>query len=614
VGRAAARGAGPRPAPPTPTTLISTRQPTRSIPATPAPQATASAPRTCHRDRRVPAPNAPCRLARVHRGRAGRRATPAASLAWGPARTTPRPWVPVPGSVRAAAGRDRRARVARVPRRGTTFISRTNRGLRPVAVPLPRVDRAQAGSPVRRPAALVQAAPRRDRPSVVLGARAGQTPGTGKELTPGPIPAMTRTPPARAEGSGQSRAGQAPRAAASMALPVGETGAALTSTGLTSTDPRGTGRTSTAGTSTVPGSTSPASTSPSAALSNTGPASGVLNTTALASAGLGLTDLSGIDLASAGPGPTDLSSITPASTALSSTGRTSMARTSTVPGGATPASTGPASPVPSSTVLSSTVLNRAPDGTALTGTGLTRMVRDSTGLTNTDLSGTTPMNTAPTSAAVASTAPGSTGQGSTGQGSTGQGRRSLRGRRRSGKGRSPRTRSPRESRARTSSRLENQARSRTDPGCGAMARLGSRIPARVPMCPAGTRTDPARTNSDQGIRDRMGPVTREPATARRSRAGPEDHPGQWGRAVLGSLARVLVSMAPDTPVAGRTVQDSPDLAGTAPERAGRAVGRPRRPRGSPSQAPGRAVSATRRAAGSSPPPARPGRGIGRAGT
>jgi len=162
-----------------------------------------------------------------------------------------------------------------------------------------------------------------------------------------------------------------------------------------------------------------------------------------------------------------------------------------------------------------------------------------------------------------------------------------------------------------------------------MARPGSRIPApaRVPMRQAGTRTDRARANSDQGTRGRTGPATRTPATVRPRRAGPGDpedpeDPGQWGRAVLDSLARVLVSPAPGIPVAVRTVRDSPDPAGTAQgrlaadaERAGRAVSRPRRPsrpKGSPSLAPGRAVSAIRRATGSIPAPARPGRGIGQA--
>jgi hypothetical protein len=159
-----------------------------------------------------------------------------------------------------------------------------------------------------------------------------------------------------------------------------------------------------------------------------------------------------------------------------------------------------------------------------------------------------------------------------------------------------------------------------------MARPGSRIPApaRVPMRQAGTRTDRTRANSDQGTRGRTGPATRAPATVRPRRAGPEDaeDPGQWGRAVLDSLARVLVSPAPGIPVAARTVRGSPDLAGTAQgrpaadaERAGRAVSRPRRPRrpkGSPSQAAGRAVSAIPRATGSIPAPARPGRGIGQA--
>jgi hypothetical protein len=159
-----------------------------------------------------------------------------------------------------------------------------------------------------------------------------------------------------------------------------------------------------------------------------------------------------------------------------------------------------------------------------------------------------------------------------------------------------------------------------------MARPGSRIPApaRVPMRQAGTRTGRARANSDQGTRDRTGPATLAPATVRPRLAGPEDaeDPGQWGRVALGSLARVLVSTVPDIPVAVRTVRDSPDPADTAQgppaadaERAGPAVSRPShtsRPQGSPSQAPGRAVSATRRATGSIPAPARPGRGTGQA--
>jgi hypothetical protein len=241
----------------------------------------------------------------------------------------------------------------------------------------------------------------------------------------------------------------------------------------------------------------------------------------------------------------------------------------------------------------------APGGTALTGTGLTSMAPNGTGLARTE--------------------PSSTGLSSTGLSNSGPRRQGRPDRRSSGQERSPRTRS----------RRENQARRRTGREREPMARPGSRIlaPARVPMRQAGTRTDRAQANSDQGTRGRTGPATRTPATVRPRRAGPEDaeDPGQWGRAVLDSLARVLVSPALGIPVAVRTVRDSPDPAGTAlgrpavdAERAGRAVSRPRRPRrpsrpkGSPSQAAGRAVSAIRRATGSIPAPARPDRGIGQA--
>jgi len=151
-------------------------------------------------------------------------------------------------------------------------------------------------------------------------------------------------------------------------------------------------------------------------------------------------------------------------------------------------------------------------------------------------------------------------------------------------------------------------------------RLGSRIraAARVPMRQAGTRTGPAQANSDQGTQDRTGRATLARATARPRPAGPGDaeDPGQWGRAVLDSLARVPGSMAPGIPVAIRTVRDSPDPAGTVrgrraagAERAGRAVSLPR---SSPSQAAGRAVLATRRATGSIQAFARPGGGTGQA--
>jgi len=230
------------------------------------------------------------------------------------------------------------------------------------------------------------------------------------------------------------------------------------------------------------------------------------------------------------------------------------------------------------------VLNRtAPGSTALTGTGLTSMV------------------------------PNSTGPARMGPGSTGPRRRGRRARRRSGRERSPQTRS----------RRESLARARTGREWAPAARPGSRIraPARVPTRQAGTRTDLARANSDQGTRDRTGPGARAPATVRPRPAGPGDaeDPGQWGRAALDSLARVLGSMAPGIPVAVRTVRDSPDPAGTVQgcraagaERAGRAVSRPTRPKNSPSQAAGRAVLATRPATGSIQALVRPGRGTGQA--
>src|SRR6185437_5996377 len=227
---------------------ISTRLLTPLIPVTAATrEATASAPPTCQQHLRVPAPSAPCR-----HGRAGsRRATPAVSAAWAPARTTPLPPASVPGRARAAAGRDRRAGVALALRPGMTFLSRTNRGLRPVAALLPRVGRAQAVSPVPRLAVPGRAGPRRDRPEAVLDARDGQTPGTGKD----PIPAMTRIPgtrlPVRDSGSGRARVCRTPRAARTT-VPAGASAAQSTASGgtvrarqdPTSTVPMSTGVTS----------------------------------------------------------------------------------------------------------------------------------------------------------------------------------------------------------------------------------------------------------------------------------------------------------------------------------------------------------------------------------
>jgi hypothetical protein len=70
------------------------------------------------------------------------------------------------------------------------------------------------------------------------------------------------------------------------------------------------------------------------------------------------------------------------------------------------------------------------------------------------------------------------------------------------------------------------------------------------MRQAGIRTGPAQANSDQGAQDRTGRATLARATVRPRPAGPGDaeDPGQWGRAVLDSLARVLGSMAPGIPV------------------------------------------------------------------
>ena len=130
----------------------------------------------------------------------------------GPRQDDAPPPAPVPGRDRVAAGRDRRVRIALALRGGMTFLSRTNRGLRPVAALLPRVDRAQAGSPVPRLAVPGRAAPLRDRSPTVRDDRDGQTRGTNKDLTR----AMTRTPdtrlPARTGGSGPPRAGRTPQA------------------------------------------------------------------------------------------------------------------------------------------------------------------------------------------------------------------------------------------------------------------------------------------------------------------------------------------------------------------------------------------------------------------
>lgn len=132
---------------------------------------------------------------------------------------------------------------------------------------------------------------------------------------------------------------------------------------------------------------------------------------------------------------------------------------------------------------------------------------------------------------------------------------------------------------------------------------------------AGTRTGPAQANSDQGTQDRTDRATLARATPRPRPAGPggAEDPGQWDRAALDSLARVLDSMAQG---AVRTVWDSLDPTGTVrgrrvagAERAGRAVSLSR---SSPSQAAGRAVLATRHATGAIQALARPGSGTAQA--
>jgi hypothetical protein len=522
-----------------------------------------------------------------------------------------------------------------------TFLSRTNRGLRPVAALLPHADRAPAGSPVPRLAVPGRADPRRGRPAAVRDARDGRTPGTDKD----PIPAMTRILgtrlPVLDSGNGRALAGRTPQAARTT-VPAGASAAQSRASGGTvrarqdpaSTVPMNTGlasgvaRTATSGTgltargtgaaliSTAQGSPDLTRTGlsgtgrPSTAVVTAAPSSTALSSAALASQAPGNTGPTSTDLRRTAPGSTALASMAQASAVLNNTGPTS-----TDLGSILPASTGPRRTALSSTGLSSAApASEALNTTALASTspmGLRRITPAGTDLTSMGLSRTAQSSTALNAAALGSTAltgtgltsmvPNSTGPARTGPGSTGPGRRDRQARRRSGQGRSPRTRS----------RRGNQARARTGRGCAPAARPGSRIPA-------GTRTDPARANSDQGTRDRTGPATRAPATARPRPAGPGDaeDPGQWDRAALDSLAQVLGSMAPGIPVAVRTVRHSPDPAGTVQgsrttgaERAGRAVSHPRT---SPSQAPGRAVLATRRATGSIQALARPGRGSGQA--
>ena len=269
-----------------------------------------------------------------------RRATPAASAAWGPVRTTPLPPAPVPGRDRVAAGRDRRVRVALALRGGMTFLSRTNRGLRPVAALLPRVDRAQAGSPVPRLAVPGRAAPLRDRPPAVRNDRDGQTRGTNKDLTR----AMTRTPdtrlPARTGGSGRPRAGRTPQAARStvpagasavqsrvsgdtVRASQGPTGTAPMNTVLTSvaasTATSGTGLTSTAPGSMAPASTGLTAGGTGAALTSSAQDSPGLTNTGLRGTGRASTALASAALSNTDPTSTDLRHTALSSTVLSST-------------------------------------------------------------------------------------------------------------------------------------------------------------------------------------------------------------------------------------------------------------------------------------------------------
>ena len=104
---------------------------------------------------------------------------------------------PSPAATGRRAGRDRRVRGRSRPSAagGRPCLSRTNRGLRPVAALRPRVDRAQAGSPSpgawRTPGG---AAPPRDRPPAVRDDRAGRTrrheqgPNAGYDADPDDAP------------------------------------------------------------------------------------------------------------------------------------------------------------------------------------------------------------------------------------------------------------------------------------------------------------------------------------------------------------------------------------------------------------------------------------------
>ena len=283
------------------TTLTSARPLTLSTPGTAATRkTTASAPLTCPPDRLADAPSARCHHARVLRhGRPGRRpATPAASAARARDSTTPRPATRVPARALVAPARDRRVRVAPVPRRRPrhrlrkTSLSRTNRGLRPAAAALPRVARAAAGSPVLRLAPPAQVASPKVRP---LAGRGGRTRGTDKSPTTDSVPIPGTRPTVMPSGGRSAPAGpagpaaRAPQAAetadgtlqdspadSSMAdSSMADASLAPPRTHLTSTVQSSTTRNSTDPASTDPASTDPASTDPaSTGLANPRPGRG----------------------------------------------------------------------------------------------------------------------------------------------------------------------------------------------------------------------------------------------------------------------------------------------------------------------------------------------------
>ena len=244
---------------------------------------------------------------------------------------------PPPAPVPAAPGQRPAVtaeRVALALRRGMTFLSRTNRGLRPVAALLPHVDRARAVSPVRAwrsPAGRTRAGTGR-RPSGTSGTARPQVragPDSGYDADPGYAPS------GRDRGSGRARAGRTPQAARTT-VPAGASAAQSRASGgtvrarqdPTSTVPMNTGLTSgvasTATSGTGLASTAPASMRPGIPPGQYGPDGGRDRRGADQYGsgqsgpdryGPGGTGRASTALASAGPSSTGLSSTAPGRTA-----------------------------------------------------------------------------------------------------------------------------------------------------------------------------------------------------------------------------------------------------------------------------------------------------------